>query len=160
MLNVMHSDSGIALGKKFLQYEGLSLYDCSNMANRDQYSSSSFTFAFILHFNATVVNCDFIIKSLCNYKNYLTKPLWFSITMFLLKGDLLPADGIFIQGNDLKIDESSLTGESDQVRKSVDKDPMLLSGKPAGILAELSFMCCSVRVLFGFVFPHHQVSVP
>uniref|UniRef100_A0A8C0GPZ7 Calcium-transporting ATPase n=1 Tax=Chelonoidis abingdonii TaxID=106734 RepID=A0A8C0GPZ7_CHEAB len=43
-------------------------------------------------------------------------------------GDLLPSDGIFIQGNDLKIDESSLTGESDQVRKSVDKDPMLLSG--------------------------------
>ncbi|XP_060127467.1 plasma membrane calcium-transporting ATPase 2 isoform X7 [Zootoca vivipara] len=43
-------------------------------------------------------------------------------------GDLLPADGVYIQGNDLKIDESSLTGESDQVRKSVDKDPMLLSG--------------------------------
>ncbi|XP_026580244.1 plasma membrane calcium-transporting ATPase 2 isoform X2 [Pseudonaja textilis] len=43
-------------------------------------------------------------------------------------GDLLPADGVFIQGNDLKIDESSLTGESDQVRKSIDKDPMLLSG--------------------------------
>ncbi|XP_044307413.1 plasma membrane calcium-transporting ATPase 2 isoform X3 [Varanus komodoensis] len=43
-------------------------------------------------------------------------------------GDLLPADGVYIQGNDLKIDESSLTGESDQVRKSIDKDPMLLSG--------------------------------
>ncbi|XP_035801802.2 plasma membrane calcium-transporting ATPase 3b isoform X1 [Amphiprion ocellaris] len=43
-------------------------------------------------------------------------------------GDLLPADGILIQGNDLKIDESSLTGESDHVRKSVEKDPMLLSG--------------------------------
>ncbi|XP_035005766.1 plasma membrane calcium-transporting ATPase 1 isoform X1 [Hippoglossus stenolepis] len=43
-------------------------------------------------------------------------------------GDLLPADGILIQGNDLKIDESSLTGESDQVRKSLAKDPMLLSG--------------------------------
>ncbi|XP_057218480.1 plasma membrane calcium-transporting ATPase 4 isoform X4 [Triplophysa rosa] len=43
-------------------------------------------------------------------------------------GDLLPADGVFIQGNDLKIDESSLTGECDQVRKSVEKDPMLLSG--------------------------------
>ncbi|KAF1403225.1 UNVERIFIED_CONTAM: Plasma membrane calcium-transporting ATPase 1, partial [Eudyptes pachyrhynchus] len=43
-------------------------------------------------------------------------------------GDLLPADGILIQGNDLKIDESALTGESDHVRKSVDKDPMLLSG--------------------------------
>uniref|UniRef100_A0A671TST7 Calcium-transporting ATPase n=1 Tax=Sparus aurata TaxID=8175 RepID=A0A671TST7_SPAAU len=43
-------------------------------------------------------------------------------------GDLLPTDGILVQGNDLKIDESSLTGESDHVRKSVDKDPMLLSG--------------------------------
>ncbi|KAM4570857.1 plasma membrane calcium-transporting ATPase 3b isoform 3-T3 [Fundulus diaphanus] len=43
-------------------------------------------------------------------------------------GDLLPADGVLVQGNDLKIDESSLTGESDHVRKSVDKDPMLLSG--------------------------------
>ncbi|XP_078101891.1 plasma membrane calcium-transporting ATPase 1-like [Sander vitreus] len=43
-------------------------------------------------------------------------------------GDLLPADGIVIQANDLKIDESSLTGESDHVKKSVNKDPMLLSG--------------------------------
>uniref|UniRef100_UPI003B674C76 plasma membrane calcium-transporting ATPase 4 isoform X1 n=1 Tax=Notamacropus eugenii TaxID=9315 RepID=UPI003B674C76 len=43
-------------------------------------------------------------------------------------GDLLPADGILIQGNDLKIDESTLTGESDHVKKNVDRDPMLLSG--------------------------------
>ncbi|NXC78868.1 AT2B1 ATPase, partial [Anhinga anhinga] len=43
-------------------------------------------------------------------------------------GDLLPADGVLIQGNDLKVDESALTGESDHVRKAVDKDPMLLSG--------------------------------
>uniref|UniRef100_A0A3Q4H3U1 P-type Ca(2+) transporter n=1 Tax=Neolamprologus brichardi TaxID=32507 RepID=A0A3Q4H3U1_NEOBR len=43
-------------------------------------------------------------------------------------GDLLPADGVLIQGNDLKIDESSLTGESDHVKKNLDKDPMLLSG--------------------------------
>ncbi|XP_007568579.1 plasma membrane calcium-transporting ATPase 1-like [Poecilia formosa] len=43
-------------------------------------------------------------------------------------GDLLPADGVLIQGNDLKIDESSLTGESDHVKKTIDKDPMLLSG--------------------------------
>lgn len=44
-------------------------------------------------------------------------------------GDLLPADGILIQGNDLKIDESSLTGESDHVKKSLEIDPMLLSGR-------------------------------
>ena len=43
-------------------------------------------------------------------------------------GDLLPADGLIMQSNDLKVDESSLTGESDQVNKGVDKDPMVLSG--------------------------------
>ncbi|VDL63676.1 unnamed protein product [Nippostrongylus brasiliensis] len=46
-------------------------------------------------------------------------------------GDLLPADGILIQSNDLKIDESSLTGESDLIRKSFDHDPVLLSGTNA-----------------------------
>lgn len=44
-------------------------------------------------------------------------------------GDLLPADGILIQSNDLKIDESSLTGESDHVKKGESFDPMVLSGK-------------------------------
>ncbi|XP_052827689.1 plasma membrane calcium-transporting ATPase 2 isoform X3 [Octopus bimaculoides] len=43
-------------------------------------------------------------------------------------GDLLPSDGVLIQCNDLKIDESSLTGESDHVKKSVECDPILLSG--------------------------------
>ncbi|XP_050426571.1 plasma membrane calcium-transporting ATPase 3 isoform X8 [Adelges cooleyi] len=43
-------------------------------------------------------------------------------------GDLLPADGVLIQSNDLKIDESSLTGESDHVKKGEAFDPMVLSG--------------------------------
>ncbi|KAL3078827.1 hypothetical protein niasHS_014609 [Heterodera schachtii] len=43
-------------------------------------------------------------------------------------GDLIPADGILLQSNDLKVDESSLTGESDHVSKSVYADPVLLSG--------------------------------
>ncbi|XP_063630103.1 plasma membrane calcium-transporting ATPase 2 isoform X6 [Cydia splendana] len=43
-------------------------------------------------------------------------------------GDLLPADGILMQSNDLKIDESSLTGESDHVKKGESFDPMVLSG--------------------------------
>ena len=57
-------------------------------------------------------------KLICNYS-----------FLFQVKyGDLLPADGIILQSNDLKIDESSLTGESDQVKKGKDEDPMLLSG--------------------------------
>jgi Ca2+ transporting ATPase len=43
-------------------------------------------------------------------------------------GDLLPADGIVLQSNDLMVDESSLTGESDQVKKGSNIDPMVLSG--------------------------------
>ncbi|KAI4887051.1 hypothetical protein NFI96_002117 [Prochilodus magdalenae] len=58
-------------------------------------------------------------------------------------GDLLPADGILIQGNDLKIDESSLTGESDHVRKSADKDPMLLS------VCKWMMKWCDLRGWFG-----------
>ncbi|XP_065670637.1 plasma membrane calcium-transporting ATPase 3 [Hydra vulgaris] len=42
-------------------------------------------------------------------------------------GDIVPADGILLEGNDLKVDESSLTGESQMVSKSV-KNPALLSG--------------------------------
>jgi len=44
-------------------------------------------------------------------------------------GDSIPADGVLLQSNDLKVDESSLTGESDHVKKGVEKGcPMLLSG--------------------------------
>jgi len=51
-----------------------------------------------------------------------------SNSSIVIAGDLLPADGVLIQGNDLQIDESSLTGESDHVKKCVERDPMLLSG--------------------------------
>lgn len=62
----------------------------------------------------------------------LTYPLSLLPLHLCVLGDLLPADGILIQGNDLKIDESSLTGESDHVKKSLERDPMLLSGMASG----------------------------
>lgn len=58
------------------------------------------------------------------------------MTIQIKYGDLLPADGILIQSNDLKVDESSLTGESDHVKKGEMFDPMVLSGERD--LAELS----------------------
>lgn len=48
--------------------------------------------------------------------------------MIAISGDLLPVDGIVLQCNDLKVDESSLTGESDHVKKGENVDPVLLSG--------------------------------
>lgn len=63
------------------------------------------------------------------WKNKCTSSVISKLKMCLhVSGDLLPADGVLIQGNDLKIDESSLTGESDHVKKTQEKDPMLLSG--------------------------------
>ncbi|CAF1314828.1 unnamed protein product [Rotaria sordida] len=43
-------------------------------------------------------------------------------------GDLLPVDGVVVQSNGLKVDESSLTGEADLIKKHESEDPFLLSG--------------------------------
>ena len=43
-------------------------------------------------------------------------------------GDLIPADGIIVQASDLKIDEASLTGETDLIRKDDQENVSILSG--------------------------------
>lgn len=43
-------------------------------------------------------------------------------------GDLVPADGVVVQASDLKVDESSLTGETDLIRKTNTENITILSG--------------------------------
>jgi Ca2+ transporting ATPase len=43
-------------------------------------------------------------------------------------GDLIPADGLIVQSSDLRIDESSLTGETDLIKKQDKKNINVLSG--------------------------------
>ena len=43
-------------------------------------------------------------------------------------GDLIPADGLLVQASDLKIDEASLTGETDLIRKDEQVNVSILSG--------------------------------
>jgi P-type Ca2+ transporter type 2C len=43
-------------------------------------------------------------------------------------GDVLPADGLLVEGRSVRCDESGLTGESDAIKKTIDEDPFLLSG--------------------------------
>lgn len=43
-------------------------------------------------------------------------------------GNTLPTDGILISGYDIKINESSLTGEAELVKKTMEEDPMMLAG--------------------------------
>ncbi|KAF1324644.1 Calcium-translocating p-type atpase, pmca-type, partial [Globisporangium splendens] len=47
--------------------------------------------------------------------------------IILETGDKVPADAVLIRGQDLKCNESSLTGEPDDVTKSAKSDPFLLS---------------------------------
>ncbi|KAG6961972.1 hypothetical protein JG687_00007401 [Phytophthora cactorum] len=47
--------------------------------------------------------------------------------IILETGDRVPADAVLINGSDLKCNESSLTGEPDDVSKAHKKDPFLLS---------------------------------
>ena len=43
-------------------------------------------------------------------------------------GDKVPADAVFVRGNDVQCDESALTGETDDLFKDASGDPFLLSG--------------------------------
>jgi P-type Ca2+ transporter type 2C len=43
-------------------------------------------------------------------------------------GDILPADGLLLEGRSIRCDESGMTGESDAIKKNADEDPFLLSG--------------------------------
>lgn len=48
--------------------------------------------------------------------------------VFLKVGDQIPADGLFLNGYSLQVDESSMTGESDHVEVDSEKNPFLFSG--------------------------------
>ncbi|CAG5179482.1 uncharacterized protein ALTATR162_LOCUS9307 [Alternaria atra] len=64
-------------------------------------------------------------------------------------GDVIPVDGIFIDGSDVKCDESSATGESDAMRKTPGAVVMkaLESGQPAKNLDP--FVISGAKVLEG-----------
>ena len=48
--------------------------------------------------------------------------------VFLNIGDQIPADGLFLEGHSMQVDESSMTGESDHVEVDRERNPFLLSG--------------------------------
>ncbi|KAH6838449.1 plasma membrane calcium-transporting ATPase 2 [Alternaria alternata] len=64
-------------------------------------------------------------------------------------GDIIPVDGIFVDGSDVKCDESSATGESDAMRKTPGAAVMkaLESGQPAKNLDP--FVISGAKVLEG-----------
>ncbi|CAJ0542619.1 Ff.00g001690.m01.CDS01 [Fusarium sp. VM40] len=82
--------------------------------------------------------------------------------LYLEPGDLIPVDGIFIDGHNVKCDESTVTGESDALRKTPggkaftpdphstkEADPFIISG--SRVLEGMgTFLCTSVGVNSSF----------
>lgn len=59
-----------------------------------------------------------------------TRQLLVGDVVLLEAGDKIPADGVLTKGDDVSVNESSLTGEAEDVRKGTgkDEDVFLLSG--------------------------------
>jgi Ca2+-transporting ATPase len=63
--------------------------------------------------------------------------------VLLKQGDLVPADCLVIESDELQTDESNITGESDFVKKSIDQDPFLL-GDSMVTLGKATVIVCAV----------------
>ncbi|OQR82382.1 calcium-transporting ATPase [Achlya hypogyna] len=75
-------------------------------------------------------NDEFRVKVLRDgkYNQVLVSDINVGDIIVLENGDRIPGDAVFVRGQDVKCNESSLTGEPDDVKKSLTSDPFLLSG--------------------------------
>jgi Ca2+-transporting ATPase len=107
------------------------------------------------------------IKVIRSGKSYMVNvhDIFVGDVLHLEPGDLVPVDGILIDGHDLKFDESSATGESDAIKKTPGAqvmaslelgathgkglDPFILSGAKV-IEGVGTFLCTSVGVHSSF----------
>lgn len=65
-------------------------------------------------------------------------------------GDQVPADGLFLEGHSLQVDESSMTGESEHVEINSNHNPFLFSGtKVADGFAKMLVTCVGTNTTWG-----------
>lgn len=85
--------------------------------------------------------------------HFLFAELTLSCLIAAYLGNTLPADGILLQSSELQIDESSLTGESDMIRKSLEHDVVLLSGTHVmqGVSGKGGFNSCIYLICLSYV---------
>lgn len=70
--------------------------------------------------------------------------------VFLKIGDQIPADGLFLEGHSLQVDESSMTGESDHVEVDSTNNPFLFSGsKVADGYAQILVVSVGMNTAWG-----------
>ncbi|KAJ8762528.1 hypothetical protein K2173_007967 [Erythroxylum novogranatense] len=70
-------------------------------------------------------------------------------------GNQVPADGLFIDGHSLRVDESSMTGESDHVEIDHDHNPFLFSGtKVADGYGKMLVVSVGMNTTWGEMMSH------
>jgi Ca2+-transporting ATPase len=83
--------------------------------------SSVFHLAFVLTFVATTCRDG-------EQQSISVRDIVVGDILELAPGDSIPADGVIFSANSLRVDESSMTGESDSAFKSPHKSPLAISG--------------------------------
>ena len=78
--------------------------------------------------NAVVDNMAVVTVRGGQKVSVLTNDIVVGDIVTLSVGDIICADGLLLEGYSIEMDESSLTGETKNVRKSTNKNPFLLSG--------------------------------
>jgi len=78
--------------------------------------------------NAVVENMEVVVLRDSVKVPIKTNDILVGDVVTLSVGDILCADGILIEGHGIKTDESSLTGEPKDIKKTVGSNPFLLSG--------------------------------
>ncbi|KAI1078026.1 calcium-translocating P-type ATPase [Whalleya microplaca] len=91
------------------------------------------------------------IKVLRSGKSYMLNvhDILVGDVLHLEPGDLIPVDGIYIDGSDLKCDESSATGESDAIKKMPGEQVMSLMESGANLKGLDPFIISGAKVLEG-----------
>ncbi|XP_063933909.1 plasma membrane calcium-transporting ATPase 3-like isoform X3 [Zophobas morio] len=107
----------------------------------------------------SAIKDDVIVSVTRNFKRMQipAKELLVGDLLHLSTGDIVTADGLLLKGYDVKVDNSSLTGESEPVEKSPNEDPVIYSGTK--ILAGYGILLvCAVGVRSQTGIIHRLVS--
>eukprot|EP01059_Diplonema_ambulator_P001031 TRINITY_DN1079_c0_g3_i3.p1 TRINITY_DN1079_c0_g3~~TRINITY_DN1079_c0_g3_i3.p1 ORF type:complete len:1018 (+),score=375.13 TRINITY_DN1079_c0_g3_i3:49-3102(+) len=65
--------------------------------------------------------------------------------VYLNAGDTNPVDGLYIEGQDIKVDESAITGENLEIPKNTSSDPFMVSGSSI-LEGHCSIICIGVGI--------------
>ena len=89
----------------------------------------------------SLITKEAVVKRNSKVQKIESKELTVGDIVLLEEGDKVPADLILIESNNLQVDESSLTGESEAIAKDVNDeaymDSNIISGNAVGVVSKI-----------------------